>query len=401
MFRSTRPQITRIGAALVAGSLLVSTAVGPVVAQTGSPPPSGTEVASPAPSATAPGSTGPVMTALTLPDGLPAGELYSVIAGGPGFIAVGVGRPDDGGSFQPSILTSADGVAWATVDLGGVGSPGALNDVVAFPGGYAAVGGGGGPDGTDAVALVSADGLGWQAAKDRDLKGTQLVGVTAWADGLFAVGCTGNDLCAPIGFTSPDGLAWTRVPVPGEFAPDSVVAADGLLVVVGRSGIADESGPVISTTTDLARWTERAMKFGGSLGEAEVQGKHIVVAGGLEDFLTGASNGVVVYSPDGGKRWVQLPDTTPPDSWFEGISTAGPTIAFGWQTTADGVRHPAAWITRVGADWQRVRPAAGAKGEGMIHDFVSPAGGSGGIAVGETGSAAVAPAIWRIDLTGG
>ena len=399
MSRSARPQITRIGAALVAGSLLVSTAVGPVVAQTGSPPPSGTEVAGPAPSATAPGSAGPVMTALTLPDGLPTSALYSVIAGGPGFIAVG-GGSDGVGPSRPSILTSADGVAWATVDLGDVGSPGYLDDLVAFPGGYAAVGGGGGADGTDAVALVSADGLAWRAAKDRDLKGTTMAGVTAWADGLFAVGCAGTDLCKPSGFTSPDGLAWTRVPMPGAFAPDSVVAADGLLVVVGRSGIAD-GGPAISTTTDLARWTQRTMKFGGKLGEAQIQGKHIVVAGGLDDFLTGASNGVVVYSPDGGKRWVQLPDTTPPDSWFEGISTAGPTIAFGWQTTADGERHPAAWITRVGADWQRVRPAAGAEGIGMIHDFVSLADGSGGIAVGETGSGLGTPAIWRIDLTDG
>ena len=193
MSTSASPRVSRTRATLVACCLLAATAAAPVMAQGGSPGPSEAAPASLAPASqppagATPGSAELVLSRVTLPDGLPKVPLTSVIAGGPGFIAVGGGGPEDGGPSQPLILTSADGVAWTTVDLGGVGDPGYLDDVVAFPGGYAAVGSGGGTDGQDAVALVSPDGLQWRESHDHDLRGTQMVGVTAWADGLFAVG---------------------------------------------------------------------------------------------------------------------------------------------------------------------------------------------------------------------
>jgi hypothetical protein len=108
---------------------------------------------------------------------------------------------------------------------------------------------------------------------------------------------------------------------------------------------------------------------------------------------------VLVYSPDAGKRWVQLPETAPIHSQFEGVSTAGPTIAFGTQVNAVGIGRPAAWITRFGVDWQRI--ASTSNGRGDIFDFAPFPDMPGGIAVGGAGSAADTPAIWRIAPAGG
>ena len=404
MSTSASPRDSRTRAILVACCLLAATAAAPVMAQGGSPGPSEvapTSVApvSQTPAGATPGSAELVLSRVTLPDGLPKVPLTSVIAGGPGYIAVGGGAPQDGGPSQPLILTSADGVAWTTVGLGGVGDPGYLDDVVAFPGGFAAVGSGGGTDGQDAVALVSPDGLQWRESHDHDLRGTQMVGVAAWADGLFAVGII-NEF-DPIGFTSTDGRAWTRVPVPGRFTPDSVAAAEGLLAVVGTAGVIADGQPVIATTTDLNDWTRRKLKFGGVLREADVLGKHIVAAGVDLNVLSGEDRGVLVYSPDAGQRWIQLPETAPIHSGFEGISTAGPTIAYGTQLDADLIGHPAAWITRFGVDWQRLRTSRAAKGRGDIFDFVPFPDRPGGIAVGGAGAASGSPAIWVIGPAGG
>jgi hypothetical protein len=403
-----KPLITRVAVVLIGGLLLIAAAA-PVTAQPGSTASSGVAQGSPRPASPAPSGAPPdaspsatagdvefVLSRMTLPDGLPKGSLRSVVAGGPGFIAVGGGGAD-GQPTRPLILTSTDGVAWASVDLGNAGSPGDLEQVVAFPGGYAAVGGFGGTDGQDAVALVSQDGLHWRRSHDHDLRSTQMLGVADWADGLFAVG-TVNDFEA-IGFTSADGLAWKRVPVPGGYTPGAVAAADGLLVVLGSFGVIADSEPVIATSTDMKHWTQRTLGIGGFLEKADVSGKRIVAAGGDINQLTGEERGVLVYSSTAGKRWVQLPETAPNHSRFAGLSTAGPTIAFGTQVNAAGVGRPAAWITRLGVDWQPI--PASSNGRGDIFDFVPFPDRPGGIAVGGAGSAADTPAIWRIAPAGG
>jgi hypothetical protein len=194
-------------------------------------------------------------TAWTSPDGItwsqvPPGtfrhnveELRGVIAGGPGFVA-----------FGGAIWTSPDGHTWTRVP----DDPDVLTvDIAAMTiGGPGLVALGASHEDCMPVVLTSSDGYSWtRLPPDPSVFGNdptcglggpgemRIRGVATGGRGLVAVGSYMEQASA---WTSPDGIAWTRVPddpavfdvLPhGEYSEMTSLAAvgDGL-VAVGRRG---------------------------------------------------------------------------------------------------------------------------------------------------------------------
>ncbi|MET0773334.1 MAG: hypothetical protein ABWZ82_09635, partial [Candidatus Limnocylindrales bacterium] len=108
--------------------------------------------------------------------------------------------------------------------------------------------------------------------------------------------------------------------------------------------------------------------------------------------------GVVVYSPNAGRRWVRLPPTAPRESEFTGISVDRAVIAVGSRENADLQPVPAAWTSRIGVDWERIRGPGSTVGS--VADFIAFPDRVGGIAVGGTGARGDVPAVWVITAAG-
>ena len=163
--------------------------------------------------------------------GLGEQRMVSVIAGGPGLVAVGF---DGGGGNEErnaAVWTSPDGYAWARVPheeivFGGESSQMMLDVAVGGPG-LVAVGTDGSPyrntidpSAADAAVWTSANGLTWsRVPHDEEIFGgpteQRMVSVTVGGPGLVAVGseCGGGYSCSDAAvWTSPDGFGWSRVP---------------------------------------------------------------------------------------------------------------------------------------------------------------------------------------------
>lgn len=173
-------------------------------------------------------------------DDLERGVLNAVAVGGPGLVAVGQDRAEGRWDWA-GVWVSEDGFDWTRTSLdeatfGGEGTL-TINSVVAGGPGLVAVG----VHGTDSdpirsrddgVVWVSPDGYNWTRVWDEDLSGAWLSCVTVGGPGLVAVG-SGV-------WVSEDGYDWTRIR--GEAAPDtsdiSAVTAGGPgLVAVGFEGV--------------------------------------------------------------------------------------------------------------------------------------------------------------------
>jgi hypothetical protein len=343
------------------------------------------------------------MTAVPLPGGLPAADLRAVALGTPGYVAVGATVAQEVGPVDTLILSSPDGAVWTAADLGALAQVGSLEDVVALGDGFVAVGSTrDARDRQHAIALASTDGATWAASTDRDLRNAFMSGVTAWADGVLAVGCRldADGLCGrPTAWTSTDGLAWERHALPRAAGdPGAVASGDGLLVVLGISSAIADGHPVISTTSDLATWTRRTLAFEGSLESAIIDRHHVIGGGTLVDQDGDVLfRGVTVYSPDAGGRWIRLPLTAPGGSRFDGIAFAGPVIAYGSREGDDLRSLPTAWVSLVGADWSRIQGVPSSV-DGWVADLVPFPDRPGGIAVGATNERGDDPTIWVIEV---
>lgn len=183
----------------------------------------------------------------------------SVTQGPAGLVAVGADGQADGymersHNWRAAAWVSEDGVTWlratpnqtAFVGEGGL----SMNDVVGFEGGYVAVGtesiddGDGGAD-QRAAAWFSPDGITWtRIAHDPAVFGDyednlSMSAVAVGPGGFVAVGAAGRDDGQHgVVWTSPNGIAWTRVPNDPTFAGrngawmgDVIATAEGFLSV--------------------------------------------------------------------------------------------------------------------------------------------------------------------------
>jgi hypothetical protein len=196
---------------------------------------------------------------------------YGVTAAGPGVVAVGDRFPSRDYRDRPGVWISPDGANWAVVPhdetvFGGHGE-GYLEAVAAGPLGLVAVGSEYNGDDYDAVVYTSPDGLAWSRVADPEglFGGPGWQGmhaVTAGGPGWVAVGYddvgegSEADWIAAV-WTSPDGVTWSRVPhdealFGGQNDQEmfGVVAAGPGLVAVG----VDDEAPAAWVSADGLSW---------------------------------------------------------------------------------------------------------------------------------------------------
>lgn len=148
------------------------------------------------------------------------GQIFQVVAGGPGFVAVGqdCGGPDNPNQrCRPAVWTSTDGASWMKVAhdeavfgpfaAAGDGQPESLiADVTVGGPGLVAVG----KVGFQPAIWISSDGRDWtRLSLDESVfdQQAEIRYVRSGAAGLIAVGQ--GEFIAPV-WTSTDGITWTR-----------------------------------------------------------------------------------------------------------------------------------------------------------------------------------------------
>lgn len=237
-------------------------------------------------------------------------ELNAVAAGGPGLVALGQDV------IGAAVWTSPDGLAWTRVpDATGVlGGSQDLNGFVAAGGQLVAVGSSYDNDGPGLSATVwtSPDGTNWARQfipqYDPAEVHASMNAVIEGGPGLIAVGfvSTGDDEDAAV-WTSPDGVTWTRVPHDeavfggsGYQSMNAVTVGGPGLVAVGQDSSGDGVGAAVWTSPDGVAWTKvpgNPDTFGGSdarimLGVA-ADGSRLVAVGAI------GTGSAIWTSPDG------------------------------------------------------------------------------------------------------
>jgi len=196
-------------------------------------------------------------------DGEDLGSLNDVVAGGPGWVAVGSTGADTaaGTSGQPAVLASADGRDWTTTALEGVGE---LDHVAALPDGR-----------------------------------------------LLAIGCDENPdfnpepdeaSCVSWVWLSADGQAWDRVAELDGHVRGLAVAPDGLVAAVGSPA---SGGLTAWLSNDGSTW--RSTQIGGGSAFAVAMVDERIVVGGDVIGPDGVSVSAVWTSTDSGDTWASVP----------------------------------------------------------------------------------------------
>lgn len=328
-----RHRRTTVAAAFAATWISVSIGVAGV--------PAGAFAASPEPGAN--GSGTPSWTWRQVADGGAFGQgSPRVVATTPSGLIVALGRwddPDDPRPSSPSLRAwfSADGTDWFPARTPG-GLDGAPSSIAVGPDASVATVPGIGSPGS---VLRSDTGVAWQTVSDDGLKGARPQAVIAVPDGFLLAGAHGaEDRLRPAIWTSPDGLAWTRVAtqdVAGSF--DGVTRLpDGTLVATVREASSQGPGGWSAwTSPDGVTWSLSDDAFGAAdidwlVGPVAGSGAAHVVA------LAPSSDAGTLWSTVDGKAW------TPADgvSILDGVvgSTGSGLLiadATGFQASADGI----------------------------------------------------------------
>ncbi len=174
-------------------------------------------------------------------------RVWGVAAGPDGLVAVGQTGPTDAPGAAV-IWTSSDGLNWSRVPDGPVFVGGRLRAVASVPSlGFVAVG----EDiaGDTGIVWVSKDGRTWNRVPADPIFGrvgiqVRMYTVTAGPNGAVVAGTlnAGVQYGDAAIWTSPDGLAWKRLPAGTEFLDNEVNAATGWkgrVVLVGDRGAPD------------------------------------------------------------------------------------------------------------------------------------------------------------------
>jgi hypothetical protein len=278
----------------------------------------------------------------TLPEGLTGLELHDVVAGGPGFIAVGGGFRDGATTSEALILTSTDGVDWQAVG-GEQTAGGTIRSVVSVGGQwYLAVGGQCCPD--VAAEWVSTDGLAWQRFPDQPaFFSSAMFDVTYTSAGFLAVGCQANLECSGgTVWQSADAAEW-RSANPFLWLPSAVIATMTGFVAVGGSDIIG-GRPVAAASADGASWEPAALpEVEGSLSGLAFVPDGLVAVGSTRDADTMAATGLVLHSPDGSVWTAREPDAVS-GAMYEDVTVGGEVLLLvGASEQGDGTTAAAAW----------------------------------------------------------
>jgi len=200
----------------------------------------------------------------------PAQGVNALVAGGPGLVAVGGEYTES--EADAAGWTSPDGRAWSRVlhdeaVFGGEGTQFALAVAAGGPG-LVAVGADEAGGDSDAAVWTSPDGLAWsRVPHDEAVFGGPdlqiMTSVAAGGPGLVAVGAdgSGGDWVLAV-WTSPDGRNWGRLPLdqaalggPGSQRAERVVAWSGGLVAVGEATSQEGFCAAVWVSLDGLNWS--------------------------------------------------------------------------------------------------------------------------------------------------
>ena len=295
------------------------------------------------------------------------GTVEAVASAPPGLLAVG--SEYNGADNDAVVWSSPDGVAWSRVpDPGGVfGGPGwqGMHAATAGGPGWVAVGHDDSGEDWNAAVWTSPDGLAWtRVPHDEALFGGQndqeMFGVAAAGPGLVAVGVDDE---SPAAWVSADGLVWQKVPSDRFSSSPEFADADKVL----RSVTAGGPGLVAV----------------GSIG-----------------FYSEATDGddldAAVWVSSDGLTWVLVSEDAatfggPGTQEMSAVTAGGPGFAaVGWDYSA-GDAEAAVWTSPDGTNWTRVLDPAvfGGDGDQEMHGVAVI--GSRVVAVGRDGANA---AVW-------
>ena len=274
--------------------------------------------------------------------GLEGGSMFSVVKGGPGFVAVGswsgtategVGILDEAESTAAAVWTSVDGMAWTRVPHVSVFAAEGRNlviwDVTAAGPGLVAVGAEEWSGGTRAAVWTSPDGLTWSRVSPDASAFTDgaMDHIIAGGPGLVA---WGSDL-----WVSDDGVTWERTSVPDDISTaDITVGGPGLVAVGGAfTTEMDAVNTAVWTSADGLIWEREA---GGTGLEG---GMESVVDVGAGLFATGSNpNAANDWTPvpqawisEDGKNWQQLPDVRVDTEIFRVVVSDSALIALTYE----------------------------------------------------------------------
>lgn len=203
-----------------------------------------------------------------------AQRLNSVTPGPSGWLAVG-----RAGRGHPLVASSADGAKWTALDSDKAfsGADTGANAAASGPAGYAVVGSSGG----DAMAWTSKDLKSWTKGGGAGLaapkKTTQVMNdVVAGPFGFVAVGSVdGDNGSQPVAWISPDGVKWTKVQMDTPESADSAVltrvAVNGNRIVAGGMALSGTtSAPMTMTSVDGGKSWQSAQPPGAASATAQV-----------------------------------------------------------------------------------------------------------------------------------
>jgi len=187
--------------------------------------------------------------------------IFNLTAGGPGLVAVG--WDVSGGDADAAVWTSPDGISWTRVShdeavFGGAGDQEMLSVIAGGPG-LVAVGWDSSGGDQDAAVWTSSDGVSWsRVSQDEAVLGgesdQEMVSVIVDGPGLVAVGwdTSGGDQDAAV-WSSEDGISWSRVS-----HDEAVLGGDGdqwmLSVTAGGPGLVAVGSDTSGEDSDAAVW---------------------------------------------------------------------------------------------------------------------------------------------------
>lgn len=240
------------------------------------------------------------------------GDVVGVVAGGPGWVAVGSVSTDDRGGSAGAIWSSEDGRTWTQASL----------QPVSFIHSIAVVGGelwaiGSPPDGTNSLG-VSTDGLTW-AWRDPGLGDSANVSVARAGDEWIAAGAIplGGDELLPAVWRSRNGIAWscTLLPTPpGLNYGSATQIVQGATTTLIAGFAAAGCSPFASCPASTASWVAGAAGTWVRVDGAPA-GSWPIITADDGTFLT--VNGDGVWHARDGSAWervAQRPESGVPEA---------------------------------------------------------------------------------------
>jgi hypothetical protein len=327
-----------------------------------------------------------------VPSRLAGRILYDVVAGGPGFIAVGGGSRGRNAARPEALIWVSDrGRRWQSVPLFGDAAEGTIRAITQTTDGYVAVG-----DGRAGAAVWrSTDGLGWQRVPHAEVfDGAVMFDVADGPAGLLAVGCQGGIDCATSrAWRSSDGVDWESLDSPPPGLPLAIAATDAGYLVSGRQPPGAQ--PMLVSSSDGQSWQPGTGLPAGPAGLAALGAFEGALAGG-SSAESGASRALLLRS-GGGTAWQSIGHQSFRGTDFADIAaTTSGVLLLGSRTQrAEGEqrRRPVAlWSEDLASFRPTPFPAASLRAGGEVNAAAFSANGSLIVAVGATNRPL--PTIW-------